>query len=412
MTDTAPSLVRRLRVTTAAVALVALAFSQAPGKLIGDTKSDLVLDPGGFLRRALEAWDPQQGFGVMANQSYGYLWPMGPFFWLGHQLGVPGWAVQRGWWALLLVVGFAGALKLAGALGIGTPTTRLLAALAYTLSPRALSVLGTISVEAWPAAVLPWIVLPLVRGATGQTSPRRAAAWSGIAVLCLGGVNATASAAVLALPLLFLLTRPAGVRGRLAAWWLPITALAVAWWALPLLVLGRYGYDFLDMIETARVTTAVTGLVDTLRGSDHWLGYLVIDGRPVWTAGWELTTSPALVVVTTLVAAAGVAGLLLPGLPDRRWLLGSVLLGTVLVSAAHTGVLTGPLAPSLQSALDGWLAPLRNVHKADPVLRLPVALGLAHLLAVAGRAAGRIGVPARSRGAPPVRGGTAVPAGV
>ena len=31
MTDTAPSLVRRLRVTTAAVALVALAFSQAPG---------------------------------------------------------------------------------------------------------------------------------------------------------------------------------------------------------------------------------------------------------------------------------------------------------------------------------------------------------------------------------------------
>jgi hypothetical protein len=70
------------------------------------------------------------------------------------------------------------------------------------------------------------------------------------------------------------------------------------------------------------VTTAVTGLVDTLRGSDHWLGYLVVDGRPVWTAGWELATSPGLVVVTTLVAAAGCAGLLLPGLPDRRWLLG------------------------------------------------------------------------------------------
>ena len=396
MTDTAPSLVRRLRVTAAAVALVALAFSQAPGKLIGDTKSDLVLDPGGFLRRALEAWDPQQGFGVMANQSYGYLWPMGPFFWLGHQLGVPGWAVQRGWWALLLLVGFAGALKLAGALGIGTPATRLLAALAYTLSPRALSVLGTISVEAWPAAVLPWIMLPLVRGATGQTSPRRAAAWSGIAVLCLGGVNATASAAVLPLPLLYLLTRPAGVRGRLLAWWVPVAVLAASWWALPLMVLGRYGYDFLDMIETAKVTTTVTGLVDTLRGGSHWLGYLVVDGRPVWTAGWELATRPGLVVVTTLVAAAGLAGLLLPGLPERRWLLGGALLGTVLVSAAHTGVLTGPLAPSLQSALDGWLAPLRNVHKADPVLRLPLALGLAHLLAVAGRAAAAAGhrVPA------------------
>ncbi len=401
MTDTAPSLVRRLRVTTAAVALVALAFSQAPGKLIGDTKSDLVLDPGAFLRRALAAWNPLQGFGVLANQSYGYLWPMGPFFWIGHELGVPGWAVQRGWWALLLVVGFTGALRLAGAFGIGTPATRLLAALAYALSPRVLSVLGTISVEAWPAAVLPWIMLPLVRGAAGRISPRRAAAWSGVAVLCLGGVNATASAAVLPLPLLYLLTRPAGVRGRLLAWWAPVTVLAASWWALPLLVLGRYGYDFLGIIETAKVTTSVTGLVDTLRGSDHWLGYLVVDGRPVWTAGWDLATQPGLVVVTTLVAAAGVAGLLLPGLPDRRWLLGGVLLGTVLVSAAHTGVLTGPLASTLQAALDGGLAPLRNVHKADPVLRLPLALGLAHLLAVASRAAGRVGsrVPSRFAGA-------------
>jgi arabinofuranan 3-O-arabinosyltransferase len=391
MTDTlaspAPSLVRRLRVATAVVALVALAFSQAPGRLIGDTKSDLVLDPGGFLRRAVEAWDPQQGFGVLANQSYGYLWPMGPFFWVGHALGVPGWAVQRGWWALILVIGFTGALKLAGALGIGTPTTRLLAALAYALSPRALSVLGTISVEAWPAAVLPWILLPLVAGATGRMSPRRAAAWSGLAVLCLGGVNATASAAVLPLPLLFLLTRPAGVRGRLLAWWAPVTVLAVAWWALPLLVLGRYGYDFLDLIETSKITTAVTGLVDTLRGSDHWLGYLVVDGRPVWTAGWDLATRPGMVVVTALIAAAGIAGLLLPGLPDRRWLVGGALLGTVLITAAHTGLLTGPLAGTLQAALDGRLAALRNVHKADPVLRLPLALGLAHLLAVASRAA-------------------------
>ena len=397
MTDTAPSLVRRLRITTAVVALVALAFSQAPGRLIGDTKSDLVLDPGTFLRRALEAWNPLQGFGVLDNQSYGYLWPMGPFFWLGHELGVPGWAVQRGWWALLLVVGFTGALKLAGALGIGTPATRLLAALAYVLSPRVLSVLGTISVEAWPAAVLPWIVLPLVRGATGQLSPRRAAAWSGVAVLCLGGVNATASAAVLPLPLLYLLTRPAGVRGRLLAWWVPITVLAASWWALPLLLLGRYGYDFLDVIESSKVTTSVTGLVDTLRGGDHWLGYLVVDGRPVWTAGWELATRPGLVVATTLVAAAGLAGLLLRGLPDRRWLLGGVLLGTVLVAAAHTGVLTGPLASTLQSALDGRLAPLRNVHKADPVLRLPLVLGLAHLLAVASRAAGRVGRPVPAR---------------
>ncbi len=40
------------------------------------------------------------------------------------------------------------------------------------------------------------------------------------------------------------------------------------------------------------------------------------------------------------------------------------------------------------------------MHKADPVLRLPLALGLAHLLAVASRAAGRVGsrVPTRFAG--------------
>ncbi len=228
------------------MALVALAFSQAPGKLIGDTKSDLVLDPGAFLRRALEAWDPQQGFGVLANQSYGYLWPMGPFFWLGHELGVPGWAVQRGWWALLLVVGFAGALRLAGALGIGTPATRLVAALAYALSPRVLSVLGTISVEAWPAAVLPWIMLPLVRGAgrAAQPAPGRGLV-RGRRALPRRGERDRVAPPCSRCPLLYLLTRPAGVRGRLLAWWAPVTVLAASWWALPLLVLGRYGYDFL-----------------------------------------------------------------------------------------------------------------------------------------------------------------------
>ena len=368
------------------MALVALAFSQAPGKLIGDTKSDLVLDPGAFLRRALEAWDPQQGFGVLAQPvlrlpvADGAVLLARP-----RSSGVPGWAVQRGWWALLLVVGFTGALRLAGALGIGTPATRLLAALAYALSPRVLSVLGTISVEAWPAAVLPWILLPLVRGADRAAQPASGRGLvRGRRALPRRGerdrVRRRAPAAA-ALP-----AHPAGRRPRPAA---GLVGARSRCWPRPG---GRCrcwcsagtATTSSTCIETARVTTSVTGLVDTLRGGDHWLGYLVVDGRPVWTAGWELATRPGWSLVTTLVAAAGLAGLLLPGCPERRWLLGGVLLGAVLVSAAHTGVLTGPLAPSLQSALDGGLAPLRNVHKVDPVLRLPLALGLAHLLAVAG----------------------------
>src|SRR5207248_972381 len=110
--DPMPPVVRRLRVWTAAAGLVALAFSQQPGLVVGDTKTDLVLDPGAFLRRGLLAWDPQQAFGQLQNQAYGYLWPMGPFFWLGHALHLPPWMLQRAWWSLLLVVGFAGTLRL------------------------------------------------------------------------------------------------------------------------------------------------------------------------------------------------------------------------------------------------------------------------------------------------------------
>ena len=149
---------------------------------------------------------------------------MGPFFWLGDALALPPWVVQRAWWSLLLVVGFAGALRLAGALGIGTPSTRLVAALAYALeSPGAVRARLDLGRRRWPAAVLPWVLLPLVLGARGRLPARRAAALSGLAVACLGGVNAAATLAVLPLPALYLADpRRAGSRGRLAAWWVPV----------------------------------------------------------------------------------------------------------------------------------------------------------------------------------------------
>ena len=371
------SLLPRARAAAVCLAFAGLTLSQQPGRILPDTKLDLAVDPWGFLGRSLQLWEPEGFAGQLQNQTYGYLFPMGPFYALLQGAGMPVWVVQRLWMALLLSLAFLGVVTLARHLRIGTPGARMVAGLAYALAPRMISGLGATSVEVLPMALAPWVLVPLVIGARGG-SPRRAAALSGLAVLCVGGVNAVATAAVLPLAALYLLTRPAGPRRRrLMAWWAAAVTLATAWWVGPLLLLGRYSPPFLDYIESAATTTAPTGLFSALRGTTQWLAYLAGGQGPVWPAGWELVHDALPVLATVVLAAAGVAGL--ARLPDRTWLVLGVLGGLVLVTAGHLGVLEGLAAQPLHSALDGLLAPLRNVHKFDPVLRLPLALGVGAL---------------------------------
>ncbi|MGF9756671.1 alpha-(1-_3)-arabinofuranosyltransferase family protein [Microvirga sp. 0TCS3.31] len=366
----------RFRLVVCCLALVALAFSQRPGRQVSDTKFDLVADPAAMLARALHMWDPTGGFGQVQNQAYGYLFPMGPFFWLGDLASVPAWAVQRAWWSLLLVVAFLGVVKLCGALGLGTPTSRILAGFAYALSPRILTTLGPISIEAWPMALAPWVLVPLVLGSR-QGSPVRAAALSALAVAAVGGVNAAATSAVLPLGAVWLLTRTPGPRRRaLLVWWPVLVAMGTLWWLVPLFLLGGYSPPFLDFIETAAVTTFPTTPFDVLRGTSHWVPYV----DATWQAGNDLVATGYVAINAAVLLVLGLVGLSLRGNPHRRVLVLGLLTGLVLVSLGHSGSVHGWFAGAERTALDGALAPLRNVHKFDPVLRLPLVLGLAHLL--------------------------------
>jgi arabinofuranan 3-O-arabinosyltransferase len=374
---------------TISAVLILLAFVQSPGRVGFDTKLDLVLDPVRFMQRALHLWTPDSGFGELQNQAYGYLFPIGPFFAAGALSGLPMWVVQAAWTALLLVGAFVGALRLARALGVGTEATRLVAAAAYALSPRMITVLGPISAEAVPIALLPWCLLPLVLGGRGEMPARRAAGLSGLAVLAMGGANAALTLAVLPVPALWLLTRPRGVRLRLGAWWALAVTLATLWWTIPLLLLGRYGAPFLDYIESAANTTAPVSLTQALRGTSDWIAFLVPGGEPWWPAGWTLIDNPALIVATGALAAVGIAGLARRDLPERGFLLLAAVTGLVLLTLGHTGSLAAPFADGWQGLLDGPLAPLRNVHKFEPLLRLPLLLAAAHLLS-------RVRMPARA----------------
>ncbi|PRC47478.1 hypothetical protein C6A85_84750, partial [Mycobacterium sp. ITM-2017-0098] len=189
---TTPPLSRRWLWAAAAAALV-LAFSQSPGQISPDTKLDLTANPLRFLSRAFHLWNSELPFGQAQNQAYGYLFPHGTFFLAGDVLGVPAWVTQRLWWALLLVVGFWGVLRVAEALGIGTMTSRVIGAVAYALSPRVLTTLGAISSETLPMMLAPWVLLPVVLVLKGDPRVRVLAARSAVAIALMGAVNAVAT---------------------------------------------------------------------------------------------------------------------------------------------------------------------------------------------------------------------------
>ena len=366
----------RWRLTAVCALLGGLAMTQSAGLLVPDTKLDLAIAPLDFLARAAELWDGRGAFGQLQNQAYGYLWPMGPVFAVGHLLDLPGWVVQRLWMALVLCVAFLGTARLARTLGVRSDLACVLGGLAYALSPRMLTVIGPSSVEVWPMALAPWVLLPLVVGAQ-HGSPRRAAALSALAIAMVGGVNAAAASAVLPLGALWLLTRSPGARRRtMLAWWPVFTLLATLWWLVPLFLLGRYSPPFLDFIESAGFTTIPTDLADVLRGTSNWVPYVDATSR----AGNDLLRQFYLPVNSAFVIAAGVLGLCLARTRDRLFLVSGVATGLFLVSMGHVGAAQGWLAPTIQPLLDGALAPLRNIHKFDPVLRLPLVLGLAWLV--------------------------------
>lgn len=373
--------VERARTASVLLVLLAVVAAQAPGQVVADTKLDLTQDPWGLMARALHLWDPQAAFGQLQNQAYGYLFPMAPFHAvLGEVL--PAWVVQRVWWFALLVAGYLGMRRLAVALGAGSGWAVHVGGLAFALSPRVLSTLGPISSEAAPLLLAPWILLPLVRASAGEVSPRRAAAWSGLAILLVGGVNATAALAAALPAALWVLTRSGWWRSPLTWWWGVAGVLATGWWVGPLLVLGRYSPPFLDWIEDARAVSTNVEPFDVLRGASHWLGYVVTSAGPWWDAGFDLATDPWLVLATAVVAALGLVGLCLRPVPHRGFLVGCLAVGVVLICLPQDGLLASPVAAQARDLLDGPLAPLRNVHKLDPLVRIPLVLGLVRVLAL------------------------------
>lgn len=355
---------------------------QRPGYTTFDTKLDLTENPGQFMSRALTVWNPSIDMGSLQNQAYGYFFPIGPFFWIGDTIGAPMWLWQRLWSALVMLAAYEGMRRLARAVdGVG-PGPAVVAGLAFALAPRLVGVVGVLSAEALPGAILPWTVLPLVHAWHGRWTWRRGILVSAATLPLMSGVNATEVLCTLPLPGLVILCAPLPWRRRLkyGAAWNGLVLLVCAWWIGPLLVLGRYAPPFLDYIESATATTGPLGWLTVLRGTTHWATFLS-PNESHWIAGHQLTFQPVLVAVATLLAVVGLIGLATLRSPMRRPFLLAALFGMVVMALGHGGVGGSILSDGMISFLDGPGAPFRNIHKFDPIVRAGLSLGLAGVVA-------------------------------
>ncbi|ELS58804.1 alpha-(1-_3)-arabinofuranosyltransferase domain-containing protein [Streptomyces viridochromogenes] len=352
----------------------------SPGRMTFETKLGVAVDPLRFLGDLGGLWHDRAGFGGIFDQYVGYAFPMLPYYALADLVQLPVWLAERLWLSIVVTTAFWGALRLAERLGIGSSATRPLGAAAYALWPTFTIVVGSTSAAALPGAVLPWVLLPLT---SATLSPRVAAARSALLVLFMGGVNAASTLASLLPVGLYLLSRPKGPRRRaLLAWWLPGVVLATAWWTVPLLLLRVHGEDFMPYVEQADTTTATMSATELLRGAGNWVAYLNF-GEAWLPAGWTVAASVVTVLGSAFAAALGLAGLARRDLPERRWLLLTVLAVVLIALAGYGGALGAPFHDTVQAWLDGRLRPFRNIYKFQPGLALALALGLAHLTAVA-----------------------------
>lgn len=257
-----------------------------PGMVGADTKTYLYLDPGRLLSRAPFMWDPNIGLGTVTHQNIGYLWPMGPYYFLMDAIGLPDWVAQRLW---------TGSILLAAGLGVRWMLKELrwvssgvtVASFAYALSPYVLEYAARISVILLPFAGLPWLI-----GLAARSLRRRD--WRDPAIFALvaltvGGVNATSLILVMIGPVLwfvyatFALRETTLTNAVLAGLRITLlTFITSLWWLAGLMIQGRYGIAILRYTESYQTVAQASISTELYRGLGYWFFYGK-DGLGAWT---------------------------------------------------------------------------------------------------------------------------------
>jgi len=374
------------------VALALLAYIPplltAPGKIAADTKQYLYLDPGRLLRSAVSMWDPNVGMGTVTHQTIGYLYPMGPYYWILDRIGVPDWVAQRLWLGSLLFFAAVGVLFLARTFGLRGPGI-LVAAVAYMCSPYVLDYSARISVLLMPWAALPWMIA-IVAKALRDVNARGRVGWRYPAIFALivqtvGGVNATALLFAGIGPALWILsswlgTRDVDFRRAFGVTWriLLLTVLTSLWWIAGLRMQGAYGLNVLKYSETVQAVARTSTPNEVLRSLGYWFFYGQDRLGPWIEAASDYTQHIWLILVGYGLAALGLLSAAFLRWKHRVFLVALLLVGVIIAVGAHPYDSPTPLGALFKAFANGSTAglALRSTGRAVPLLVLALALFL------------------------------------
>ena len=362
-----------------------------PGVVSSDTKTYLYLDINRFIPASASMWDPTVGLGTVTHQQIGYLFPMGPFFWFFHAIGVPVWVAQRLWVGTILFAAGAGVLFLCRTLGL-RGLGPLVAAFAYMFSPYFLQYVGRISVLLLPWAGLPWLLafaaLALRRG--GWRDSARFA----FVVALVSSINATSLLYVGIGPALWLIYAVVGLR---EATWRRAGAAAVKlagmsfvvslWWIVGLAIEGGFGVAILQTTETVQTVSQTSTPIEVLRGLGYWYFYGTDRLGPWVTSSVQLTQETVPLAFGFVVPVLSFIAAVFTRWRARGFFILLVLVGLIL--AVGTYPFTDPtwFGHALKAFMTDTSAglALRSTDRATPLLLLGIAMLLGAGVTALGR---------------------------
>lgn len=271
----------------------------------------IAASPSDSLRSAADGWSVSGTLGDATAQGLRDA-PVAVFFWLMDVLGVPPAGGRTVWCVLVLVLAVVGGVGLARGRrsaeeqprrhDAGEPWTPWVGAALFACAPVLVTTVQHSPGDGLVVALLPWILVPLVRHEDGWRAAARSSVWLGLvgvgaATWAVAALAAGATAAVVTAP------RSGGTR-QLVRW--SVLALASSgWWIAAYVWEAAYATDVAELSMTNLSTTDLAAALGLPGAGTAWA--LVVMLAPVAVVGCALTLRVAgdrLVATALLVLSA------------------------------------------------------------------------------------------------------------